>query len=249
MLSALLHLLVLLSAQPAADRTPRGLVAAALPRCAAEVARCASIRLWIAQPSAATAEGFDDVAFLGAQLAHANAHHAGAGLGFEVVEILTLPASAADIVTRSERDALGHDRWQRGLVDVFVVSSLANVDDPGPIRGVHWRSRAARERRWVILSRISPPHVLAHELGHYFGLAHSTVPASLMNTSGNALAERRFQPGELTTIEERARRLFTQGVVRDARPEYSRNARHAARPVSRARALTAGQGATDAPPH
>lgn len=217
MLSALVHLLVLLCAQPAADQTPKGLLAAALPRCAAGVARCAAVRLWIAPPSAATGEDFDDVAFLTTQLEHANAHHAGAGLGFEVVEIMTLPATAAAIVTRSERDALGHDRWQRGLVDVFVVSSLANVDDPGHIRGVHWRSRAARERRWVILSRISPPRVLAHELGHYFGLAHSTVPASLMNTSGNALADRRFLAGELTTIERRARRLFAQGVITDPR--------------------------------
>jgi len=168
---------------------------------------------------------FDDLAFLTTQLEQANIQHAPAGLGFAVVEVRALPASATDIVTRSDRDALGHANWKRGVVDVYVVSSLANVDDPGPIRGVHWRSRKDRERRWVILSRISPPRVLAHELGHYFGLPHSTVPGSLMNTSGNALADRRFQPDELTRIERRARQLFALGVVTDPRGANQRGPR------------------------
>ena len=224
MLPALVHLLVLLSGQPEGALTSRGqgqpsepsaggLEAATLPRCSAEVARCAAIRLWVTPQ----ADDFDDVAFVTAQLEQANAHHGPAGLGFEVVEVELLPATATDIVTRSDRDLLGHDRWQRGLVDVYIVSSLANVDEPGAIRGVHWRSRKDRARRWVILSRISAPRVLAHELGHYFGLAHSTVPASLMNTSGNALADRRFQPAELTKIEQRAKLLFAQRVVTDPR--------------------------------
>lgn len=179
-----------------------------LPSCP-DSERCAAIRLWVSPAD------FDDAAFIKTQLEQANLHHGPAGLGFQVVEVRTHDAST--ITTRDERDRLGHDRWQRGLIDVYVVSSLANVDEPGEIRGVHWRSRKDRTRRWVILSRISPPRVLAHELGHYFGLAHSTVPASLMNTSGNAAADRTFQPDELAKIRKRAKALFGDGTVHDPR--------------------------------
>lgn len=186
-----------------------------LPACAPEVLRCAAVRLWIAP--AGDDQPFDDLAFLTTQLTEANREHGRAKLGFHVVEVRTLGADAADIADRDDRDRLGHDRWQRGLIDVFVVSRLANVDDPGDIRGVHWRSRADRRRRWVILSRISPPRVLAHELGHYFGLPHSDVPASLMNTGPRAAPERTFQPDELRRIERRAKALFADGTVTDAR--------------------------------
>ena len=69
----------------------------------------------------------------------------------------------------------------------------------------------------MILSRIAPPRVLAHELGHYFGLPHSDVPGSLMNTGPRAAAERTFQPDELRRIERRARALFADGTVTDPR--------------------------------
>jgi hypothetical protein len=181
-----------------------------LPRCSAE--RCAAVRLFIADGGDS-----DDAAFVKSQLEAANHYHAPAGLGFEVVEVNPLPSDVARVTTRSDRTSLGHARWRRGFVDVYIVSSLANVDAAGEIRGVHWRSGRARHRRWVILSRISPPHVLAHELGHYFGLAHSDVPASLMNTSATALPERTFQPDELARITRRAKRLFAEGVVSDPR--------------------------------
>jgi hypothetical protein len=103
------------------------------------------------------------------------------------------------------------------VVDVFVVSRLANVDAPAEtptaqIRGVHWRLRRDRARRWIILSRISPPHVLAHELGHYFGLPHSNEPRSLMNTGPTALpsAERFFLPKEVAVITARAKRFLAE---------------------------------------
>jgi len=209
-LPTLVHLAVLLSSPP----DP-----AALPVCGVDVERCAAVRLWVAAHDDAR---FDDLALLSGQLKQANAHHAPAGLNFQVVEVRVLGADERHVATRADRDALGHARWKRGLIDVYVVSKLGNVDEPGEIRGVHWRSRKDRGRRWVVLSRISPPRVLAHELGHYFGLAHSTVPASLMNTSGNALAERAFQPDELRKIERRARTLFAQGVV--SRPSDSQRA-------------------------
>jgi hypothetical protein len=48
--------------------------------------------------------------WLAAQLAGANRHFAPLDVGFQVVEIATLPASAAHIATRREREALSTDR-------------------------------------------------------------------------------------------------------------------------------------------
>jgi hypothetical protein len=58
---------------------------------------------------------------------------------------------------------------------------------------VHWRERADRTHRWVILSKIAGSLVLSHELGHFFGLPHSTYEISLMNKT-----LRPTPPGELT---------------------------------------------------
>ena len=89
----------------------------------------------------------------------------------------------------------------RGEIDVFVVSRLGDIDVLGEeIRGVHWRDpRDPKRLRWILLSRISQPLVLAHELGHYFSLPHSTEPMSIMNKAPRALppvSERGFTRGE-----------------------------------------------------
>lgn len=197
-----------------------------------ETARvCARLRLWIAAPADA------DATFLQDELATANRLHAPARLGFEVAAIEPLPSTLATIETRADRDRLGFERSRLAppptaastsrtprVIDVFVVSRLGDVDAPlepvdgqpdvtraaREIRGVHWRHRKDRARRWIILSRISPPHVLAHELGHYFGLPHSDDPRSLMNTGPTALpaSDRSFQPNEIATIERRAKRFL-----------------------------------------
>jgi hypothetical protein len=197
------------------------------PPCPGEVRVCARLRIWIT--SDPREHGADDT-FLLEQLATANRLHAPAGLGFEVAAIEPLDATLAAIETRTDRDALGAERSQLAVaeprpsaprtprvVDVFVVSRLANVDAPAEtptaqIRGVHWRLRRDRARRWIILSRISPPHVLAHELGHYFGLPHSNEPRSLMNTGPTALpsAERFFLPKEVAVITARAKRFLAE---------------------------------------
>jgi hypothetical protein len=43
--------------------------------------------------------------------------------------------------------------------------------------GVHWR---AGTRRWVFLTARARPPVLAHELGHFFGLPHDPAGGNLM---------------------------------------------------------------------
>jgi hypothetical protein len=141
-------------------------------------------------------------AWLESQLERANRELAPIDARVVVVERRDLDADP-HIVTRDDRDALGRERWSPGVVHVFVVASLADVDQPGVIRGVHWRDREDRSHRWVILSSIAPTLTLVHELGHFFGLPHSDYEVSLMNKTPRALPaeERRFHEDELRRLE------------------------------------------------
>lgn len=103
-------------------------------------------------------------------------------LGLELVIVGQRRMSAARMVTREDRDALG-TQLVAGLVNWFVVAQLMDVDEPGrERRGVHWHVRTNPRRRFVIVSAISGPYVLAHELGHYLGNpTHSEVAGNLMS--------------------------------------------------------------------
>lgn len=61
----------------------------------------------------------------------------------------------------------------------------------------------------VLLAAIASQHVLAHELGHFFGLPHSAAPGSLMNKSGDATPsqERRLVAAEQRKVTASARRF------------------------------------------
>jgi hypothetical protein len=133
-------------------------------------------------------EAVAPASFISEQLASANLIYR--PLGIELVERARVPLAAAhaELVTRAERDALGAF-VKHGAVHCFVVGKLMDVDEPGrERRGVHWRPHGRAllgnkaEQSFVIVSRISKPWVLAHELGHFFGnREHSTVPGNLMS--------------------------------------------------------------------
>lgn len=151
----------------------------ATPRCAETAKHCFGIHLHVVQTEAGLVQ---DVAWMTAQIEQAQRHFALIDTSFEIVAADVLPAGELEIDDRDERDALGHARFTRGVVHVFVVGRLADVDITGnEIRGVHWRERGDRTHRWVILSKIAGSLVLPHELGHFFGLPHSTYDISLMN--------------------------------------------------------------------
>jgi hypothetical protein len=121
-------------------------------------------------------------AFIAEQLAAANEIYR--PLGIELVERERVPLAAAhaELVTRADRDALA-PQVLRGAIHCFVVGKLMDVDEPGrERRGVHWHPRESPRRSFLIVSKISKPYVLAHELGHLFGNPkHSDVRGNLMS--------------------------------------------------------------------
>lgn len=121
-----------------------------------------------------------DDAWIAAQIAEANRFFTPLGTTFRWTLRKELPEPHGEMHTRADRDAL--TALGRGpVVDVFVVRALEDVDEPGRMRrGVCWTGKGGR--RFVILSRIAPLAVLAHELGHFFGNPqHSTVADNLMS--------------------------------------------------------------------
>jgi hypothetical protein len=90
-----------------------------------------------------------------------------------------IEARLAHLETRADRDALA-THVAPHVVDVFVVGSLRDVDDPSQMRrGVHWH--ASSGAHYLILVASAPTTVLAHELGHYFGNPHSQVVDNVMS--------------------------------------------------------------------
>lgn len=115
------------------------------------------------------------------QVATANQLFGPHGVGFRVEEQYRLPERHAMLETRSDRHALGA-LVDSSRIDVFIVRSLRDVDDPSLMRrGVHWRPAGYPGAHFVIVSAIASPTVLAHELGHYFGNPHSMTPGNIMS--------------------------------------------------------------------
>jgi hypothetical protein len=121
-------------------------------------------------------------AFIAEQLAAANTIYGPLGIEWVERERVPLAAAHAELVTRADRDALVR-YVRKGAIHCFVVGRLMDVDEPGrERRGVHWHPRSSPRNSFLIVSKISKPDVLAHELGHLMGNPkHSDVPGNLMS--------------------------------------------------------------------
>ena len=160
-----------------------------------ERTHCVGLHLH-AVPEVATPE------WIAAQVAVANAQFAALDVGFTITATEALPAEVTHVVTRADRDAISKDRLALHVINVYLVSEVDDVDDPASfVRGVLWHHKADK---YIILSAVAPDRVLAHELGHYFGLPHSTYAVSIMNKSKREkppMEERRFADEELGVMK------------------------------------------------
>jgi len=148
-----------------------------------------------------------DAAWLAERIEMANRIYAPAGVSFRLAHTDALEPGHEHIVTRHYRSVLGA-LVADGVINVFVVASLADVDVEGRVlRGVHWRSRLAPSGHYVILSRIAGPTVLAHELGHFYGNSHSLTPGNIMSYNRGDVEQPFFDDGQIRRIRRFARRF------------------------------------------
>ncbi|MDJ0764497.1 MAG: hypothetical protein QNJ97_16085 [Myxococcota bacterium] len=89
-----------------------------------------------------------------------------------------------ELTTRTERHELARFVHPEEVV-ILVVKRVVDLDVPSHnLMGVNWRYRGKNEqltgRRWIYLTARAKPPVLAHELGHFFGLKHDLAGGNLM---------------------------------------------------------------------
>ncbi len=119
-------------------------------------------------------------AWVEAQLTAAERLFGPIGVHFRWTHRKALATEHTRLETRRDRDVL-EGQLEPGVVNVFIVASLRDVDDPALTRmGVCWR-RGNEGKPYLVVSAVARPTVLAHELGHFFGNAHSPVPDNIMS--------------------------------------------------------------------
>jgi hypothetical protein len=151
--------------------------------------------------------------FIAEQLAAARAIYGPLGIELVERERVALASAHAELITRADRDALA--RYVRlGAIHCFVVARLMDVDEPGrERRGVHWHPRSKSQPSFLIVSKISKPYVLAHELGHLFGNPkHSDVPGNLMSYERTAQPPF-LDPAQVRNVQRTLAALLKNGTL------------------------------------
>jgi hypothetical protein len=175
-------------------------VTSALPACDPGRAHCFGLRVHIARSDAG--EMVVEPAWIAAQLAMANKQFEPLETSFQVVGIDFLPADATRIDDRPERNALS----RQVKADSFAY-------------GVTWRTKD--ERKYIIISGMGRDRTLAHELGHFFGLPHSTYAISIMNKAARddpPPENRRFADEEIAKMKPVLVRLVRTKVIAEHKP-------------------------------
>ncbi|MGE0545779.1 MAG: matrixin family metalloprotease [Kofleriaceae bacterium] len=209
---ASLFAIVVVASAPVQAQSPDELAAITAAPCDADREHCFGVRLHIAFDQASLVVA---PAWVRAQLAEANRHFAPLGVGFQLTTIDT--ASSLHVRTRGDRKALGA-KIGGTVIDVFVTGKLDDVDVPGAVaRGVTLRRGA---HKYIILASYAPNLVLAHELGHLFGLPHSSYPISIMNKTKRAapsIEQRTFADEEIRMMRAKLAQLIRDRVLVNVR--------------------------------
>jgi hypothetical protein len=172
------------------------------------------LRFRVARARADAPAGVVNDVFIASQLAESNRLFAPHGISFIEATTAREPVGSehARLEDAKARDALAAF-IQRGVLDVFFVAFLRDVDDPVLERmGVTWRMRSDLAKRYVIVSAVAREATLAHELGHVLGNGHTAVLNNLMSY------ERDGGPVSLDTAQgaksrRTARDLFARRVL------------------------------------
>jgi hypothetical protein len=173
--AAAVVILIALAAPPARADDVQA-IAQGAPKCDAARAHCFGLAVHV---PVVDGKPIATKAWLAGQLAEANRHFAAIDVAWQLAgDIGTLPASAARVEDVPERNSFA-PAVKGPVLHVFLTGHLDDIDEAGVTRyGVTWRPKGLV---YVILSTMSSDRVLAHELGHVFGLPHSTYPISIMN--------------------------------------------------------------------
>jgi hypothetical protein len=149
---------------------------------------------WCPAPGGGSPHAVQPVAWVNEHVAATRALLAPHGVAVIAVTEPFTPARC-QLSTRADRDALAGDvpaGGPGGEVTVLVVPRVRDLAVRSyDLKGVHWR---ARGRRWIFLTAIARPPVLAHELGHYFGLPHDPAGGNLMTPGPSSPAWKSARP-------------------------------------------------------
>jgi hypothetical protein len=189
----------------------------AAPSCPETAEHCVGIELFVVLEQAGPVQS---AAWWGGEMDKANVLFAPIGVGFALADVHFIASEWAHVDTRLTRDKLGRRSRQAGLVHVFMVRRLDDVDIEGNVLyGVHWRDRGRPGNRWIILSARDPSStVLSHEMGHYFGLPHSSYDISLMNKTPRdkpKWTERRFAEPEVARATRHRDKMLASGFLNE----------------------------------
>lgn len=117
----------------------------------------------------------------------ANRELALAGIEVRIANVRLLPEGWDEITRWRQRRLLASYAPRDGTIHVFVTGALDTARQRvfhRQIRGLHWRyrgmSRTLRDREYVVVTEEAPMTTFAHELGHLFGLGHSSSPGNIM---------------------------------------------------------------------
>lgn len=181
---------------------------AAASACEPERAYCFSIHLHVA-------DGVVTPAWIGTQVAMANLHFTDVGASFRVTKVDDQTMERVDTI--ADRASLKKYVTNK-VIHVFVTTRLQDVDIADKeIRGVTLKKD---DTKYIILSAIAPDRVLAHELGHLFGLKHSKYAISIMNKTERTeppMEQRTFAPEEIVTLKANVKRLARSKILATAK--------------------------------
>ena len=180
------------------------------PTCDAARPSCIGLALHIAVGDSGPVATAD---WITAQLAGANRHFGAIDAGYQIVSVDALPASATRVENRKERDSLGA-QVKGTVIHVFVTGQLDDIDIAGQVAyGVTWRRG---NTKFIIISTQAWERTLAHELGHVFGLPHSTYAISIMNKTDRTeppIEKRTFADEELKVMRPRLEAMLRDKVL------------------------------------